>query len=1578
MPYQNKPTRQAPVTRSASADTSKVSPEKRATPSRRKRRRSRTCSSSSATTNPDELEDQTLDETIQRCADMNNLTPECIRKLLKKLVMNEHVLAIVKLKEEEVLPQSDSGGDGDGEGEGDDEDEELNSLQPKLTRLKAKQLNKQPLPIVPLKAPIPDEEVAALIREELGSDDDDEEYKPTEGDISDDDPNNTISDIDSQPRTPATPAQVTGTEADDANAQLYTKDGLFKIPRARNDSNCSYSEQEQENIARRTRSKLCLQTTAIETIESTFIPPDITTDMYEFDCDMDHVWKEFLNEFTKPLPNNAEDDDDTDPEYVAAEKIPMDPEELREVKVSKKELNELVSELLEMSGIMDESYLDETVFNDALANENNSQKQDEQTSLRSTESSQIHTPQPEESGLSMHEQSSCLNGTVNYPVFQPTAMSTPTVLVVNRQTESNTITPSVALTYPPSIASTQITDRPNGQMSSSTFRSPNGTTQGQYFIQVSKPDESSFREYYQPSYNNVPAPVEERPFVKPSERKYRYLYNVLPAPIIFPEGHQGFTDFQLQLFHQQLRIHVQLAAQSFMQSYAHPKFWRLATSFKQMLLDLQEASSTNPAIKAFNLDVAIECCTSWEDELQLETSENNEMIQYLLEEAEKAEKAKQNGKYYQGGFHPKLMEKIINCTAFMYPKLLPYTPFRMDFRAEKRIIRAEERLFAFGLEMFYPIAKEELDKHKPTRGKTPTIQQVCRFISRYLCPLHTDGKIYAYVISRRHRATNMNPIKYYFLHAKALPYQHTLESIDLNNVIPPAAYQCGILPHLWDKYLYSNARLAKINGYTVQKTAESQPEELACNQEQSNVNITVSIVLDAQQSSYNESKGPLYINPLFLDPTYDLKGHRNNKSSPKEDYESAVVGVEPNKWPDQPTAVNNSIKNSDDSPEITHANGQDVLKKLNEPSPCCNCNCHKTNESTDDDILKRRLGKGQKKVTDYFQLALKSQVSVNVNDLKEKLWEIYQRFRNSYEEHIVLGNYVSQRVLKHFKLIEGFSYFLDDLKEMSSSHAMKKVEGETQKNENCFSNASVHKMFKFASAEEKDSNYAYNFLEKVEKRLLDENKHAQFKKFLEILQTFNEKDRVADLYYKIESLLVADHPDLVDLFLTFLLPGQAAEVGKFFEHFILTNANDFLTKLNIYFAKQPSQIKKIYSCLNDLSNEKNVTMDLIKLRILPLLKGNPLLIEWFLQLFPSEKPPESSLSDHEVISTKKLSMLDSPDAIHTYEEVSFGDIPSESTGESTICGTKYIQGRIIYGTLPARLSFLAHNCTISPSQNGISQPKGCMHNVNVRNVEKSRQSADCEDQNHTQDENQETQRYKLCDDTTFKAHAIRLNPLVHSGKGINYSDVAHLLIPESGVSTESNSSVEQDKQTSPKKQQMKTLIKKRINSPVNKKPSLGKSSPTTNKKAPQVTPSDSGVISVSKKLKSMIDESSGAGSDKFTQASSPLTMKRKPVAMSTPSVPVPTKKEKIIKKPSVEQSLPENKTEACEPKEKSSTHCWTRDEDKVILEEIKSGYSTVDELVDRIGRKIENRNFSEIKDRYEFLMDVLKKVQRAN
>lgn len=57
-----------------------------------------------------------------------------------------------------------------------------------------------------------------------------------------------------------------------------------------------------------------------------------------------------------------------------------------------------------------------------------------------------------------------------------------------------------------------------------------------------------------------------------------------------------------------------------------------------------------------------------------------------------------------------------------------------------------------------------------------------------------------------------------------------------------------------------------------------------------------------------------------------------------------------------------------------------------------------------------------------------------------------------------------------------------------------------------------------------------------------------------------------------ENLFLPDHPELAELFLTFLTPGEAAHVGKFMEHFMLTNMSNFINKLSIFFHKQPAQV----------------------------------------------------------------------------------------------------------------------------------------------------------------------------------------------------------------------------------------------------------------------------------------------------------------------------------------------------------------------------------------------------------------------
>jgi hypothetical protein len=51
-------------------------------------------------------------------------------------------------------------------------------------------------------------------------------------------------------------------------------------------------------------------------------------------------------------------------------------------------------------------------------------------------------------------------------------------------------------------------------------------------------------------------------------------------------------------------------------------------------------------------------------------------------------------------------------------------------------------------------------------------------------------------------------------------------------------------------------------------------------------------------------------------------------------------------------------------------------------------------------------------------------------------------------------------------------------------------------------------------------------------------------------------------------------------------------------------------------------MQKIYTSLSILSNQANVSIGDVRSAILPLLKGNSLLMDNFLALLPHERPPE--------------------------------------------------------------------------------------------------------------------------------------------------------------------------------------------------------------------------------------------------------------------------------------------------------------------------------------------------------------------
>lgn len=248
--------------------------------SNRQKKRRRIRGSSAGEDEKLDLAIEDIEDTIQSCINKNKeLTPEAIKIILRKLVKNEHVLAICRLKEEELQQKSEE--------KGNDADDENDELIPKLTRAMAKQMDKKLLPLVPLKQPQTDTEVVEFLQKEIHDDDEtDPEYQPEE-----EEQNTTISDIDS---LPATPQSMKKPEME------FSCDGIFKVPRIRNES-LTQSEGEAEPICKRTRTRLCLETTPIETLESTLVAPDITVDMYDLDKDVDQHWADFLNEFARPF-----------------------------------------------------------------------------------------------------------------------------------------------------------------------------------------------------------------------------------------------------------------------------------------------------------------------------------------------------------------------------------------------------------------------------------------------------------------------------------------------------------------------------------------------------------------------------------------------------------------------------------------------------------------------------------------------------------------------------------------------------------------------------------------------------------------------------------------------------------------------------------------------------------------------------------------------------------------------------------------------------------------------------------------------------------------------------------------------------------------------------------------------------------------------------------------------------------------------------------------------------------------------------------------------------------------------------
>ncbi|XP_064354968.1 GON-4-like protein isoform X3 [Dromaius novaehollandiae] len=114
----------------------------------------------------------------------------------------------------------------------------------------------------------------------------------------------------------------------------------------------SYQSLEDSLIAFRTRSKRPLKDVPLGQLEAELRAPDITPDMYDPNTADDEEWKRWLGGLMNDdVENEDEADDDDDPEYNFLEDLDEpDTEDFRNdraVRITKKEVNELMEELFE-------------------------------------------------------------------------------------------------------------------------------------------------------------------------------------------------------------------------------------------------------------------------------------------------------------------------------------------------------------------------------------------------------------------------------------------------------------------------------------------------------------------------------------------------------------------------------------------------------------------------------------------------------------------------------------------------------------------------------------------------------------------------------------------------------------------------------------------------------------------------------------------------------------------------------------------------------------------------------------------------------------------------------------------------------------------------------------------------------------------------------------------------------------------------------------------------------------------------------------------------------------------------------
>ncbi|XP_068620205.1 uncharacterized protein [Battus philenor] len=672
-------------------------------------------------------------------------------------------------------------------------------VSPKSARWNLENLELTPIKHIPIKTR---PEVKALIAQELPDDEDDDEYHPTQEDVQSDDEHTieSSSDIESLPRTPATPKTPGFT------SPKVVSDGPFKVPKdLATPTRRKLDLDEKATIALRTRSKLSLSETSIEHIESSFVPPD---DVPTVDVD-DPVWNEFLEECLNPASTSHvknEDDDEADPEYnvaADADAIDEDEEALENsiVKISKKELNDLVTELFSiLPEASTEDQLAENLANDVLNANKCSEKplwEGKQEPISDEESSNINeTIMVRRSSVTYFSVGkSEPNDAININITMNDTMN------INTENENQNI-----MNLNKVDRNTKDSDDLNAERIDSAAvgkeiidgKTPvmilNGKSESNVTVYIEEKIESPRPESPQPQ------PPQVLQVVLPEEEIV--LVQLPSCPVFLAE--------QILILQQQLRQHIQLATTNFLQLYVHPIHWSFGPKYKEYLETLNNLASSTPnsVVNVCNLKPAIELITTWEKSVSEPTPENTEMVKFIQTQVDRSRTRSAQNSLYVGEFHDTLKDVVANSPVFLYPHLLPAMPYRSEVLRRYKFLRPEDELIALGLDEFWSYVEMNPKLYPcrcPVSGRTG-LQAAIKLLCRHMMPWLAPRSLLSHVHYAR-RNDKDNPIYKFFESRKVEPVKHTL--LPYNAKITLYEQPEYEMPRIWIRHLAKTSKRFK-------------------------------------------------------------------------------------------------------------------------------------------------------------------------------------------------------------------------------------------------------------------------------------------------------------------------------------------------------------------------------------------------------------------------------------------------------------------------------------------------------------------------------------------------------------------------------------------------------------------------------------------------------------------------------------------------------------------------------------------------------------------------------------------------